>query len=192
MRRTLRTPVTVVASLPVLVAVGLRSFNGPAPLFRLSVTLSALSVVALLAHAYLRTTEMTPHRDGDAGSAVRAHILAHAIAFGYLGHTLLAETWPVLADLLWLAPLVYFFHTGRRAWARLHANYGTTLYYAFHRGNSAMRVMVPLLTLAAAILPQAQGFPGRLTTFYFTVHFLLVGVAVLRIDRDISRAKCPP
>jgi hypothetical protein len=118
-----------------------------------------------------------------------AHILAHAIPLAYL---VTAQTGGVdtALNLAYLLPLLVFFYSGRRLWRMLHARFGTPLYRFFAFGNTGLLNGLMLLSALGLLWPQtfAPEVFATVLRAYFAAHFLLTGVAVLRIDLDLRRA----
>lgn len=152
------------------------------PAWALLMVPSAIAI-AFLILAYTTTARILSTRHPRLQWVIRAHVVLHAVPFAYLASSLLAvpAAW---VEALWLVPLAIFFFTGRRAWAWLFDLFRSKLYFIFYRGNTGVLVMMPVL-LVAGILFDAALF-SRVLTIYFVIHFMLLGISVLKIANDIE------
>ncbi|MCG5502072.1 hypothetical protein, partial [Ectothiorhodospira lacustris] len=92
---------------------------------------------------------------------------------------------PVL-DFIWVLMLGAFFFAGRHAWAALVNAYGSGVYEAFRRGNTSILFMMPAL-YCLGILLDSPDLMHRILGLYFAVHFMLVGVSILKIEADMAK-----
>lgn len=150
----------------------------------LSVIATGIAVV-FLARAYFAVADI--ETSWDVRMMIRVHIVLHIVPFAYLmARQLTAPS--LMADMLWLAPLSGFFYTGRHTWRCLFKLYQAKLYYIFYRGNTGLLVMMPVLITLGVLFRNAELF-SRVLGIYSTIHFLLIGLSVLKIENDISAAR---
>ncbi len=120
----------------------------------------------------------------------RAHIIAHIVPFGYLLFLYfhIGGRW---LDLAFLLPFATFFYTGRRMWKSLYGRFGNRMYRLYVLGNGGMLSAVFVTTILdlSVRIEMDYGFFDRLLLFYLAIHFLLVGLSVLRVASDIQRAQ---
>lgn len=169
--------------------VGLHHDTALLPVIPLAALTAGLAVV-FLARAYLTVAEVETSL--DVSKMIRAHIALHFVPFAYL--TAVQLTVPsLIVNMFWLAPLGGFFYTGRHTWKNLNKLHPSKLYYIFYRGNTGMLMIMPVLVIIGALFHNAEWFNNALSV-YFTIHFLLIGVTVLKIEYDIFavRSSLPP
>ena len=140
--------------------------------------------VIFLARAYASAAELRNEKGKRLQTMIRAHIVLHGVPVAYLA-TAQAGGPSTMVDLWWLIPLAGFFYTGRRAWSGLFEAYRSTLYFMFLRGNTGVLVMMPVLLIAGTLF-QIPGLLQRVLGIYFVIHFMLIGISVLKIERDIA------
>ena len=119
---------------------------------------------------------------------VRTHILLNVVPLTYfpLAHGLASGN---LLELIYLIPVIVFFITGVRTWKLCHGLFGTKLYKIFQIGNRQMLFLFPgafVLDMAGWPMEDPDLF-SRLMHVYFIVHFMLTGVTVSLLARDLHR-----
>jgi hypothetical protein len=118
---------------------------------------------------------------------IRAHVYLHLVPFSYL--VLQMEISPSLViHLLYYVPVVAFFYTGRRTWRAFFETFGSKVYKLFYLGNTGMIFTLSLLLGLGFILKEAALVISfqKLFVLYFSVHLLIVGAAVIKIENDIT------
>ncbi|MEZ0123289.1 MAG: hypothetical protein AB9Q22_07740 [Candidatus Reddybacter sp.] len=151
-----------------------------------------LAGVAVLATSLLlaRVFRLTAQQAGW-GSSVRywmqAHVLLHLVPLSYL--VLQFFNGPTLQmNGLYLLPVLLFFFSGRKTWQVFFEQFGSKMYRVFFMGNSGMMVgHVVLISLGVFydIKFGAAFFCSALVT-YFSIHLLILGAAVVKIERDLT------
>ncbi|MBW2733010.1 MAG: hypothetical protein JRH20_11515 [Deltaproteobacteria bacterium] len=149
--------------------------------------LAAASIAALLWRVYTLAWRV----EGDERSLLprykmRAHVLLHGVPASYLLVQLLVEP-SLLVNLIYLVPVLLFFFTGRLTWGAFRQRYTSKMYVLFFKGNSGMMIGLVVFSLIGLFFDEAFGrgaFQGALVG-YFSVHLLLVGVAMIKLERDI-------
>jgi hypothetical protein len=150
-------------------------------------TLALLVATALLMHIF-RLTLKSEHR--GALRYARLHILLHVVPALLLAFYLGGPP-PAPARLFLVLSLVCFFYTGTQTWRALAAIFPSTLLYRlFSRGNSAFLTSFPLLYLGTLVFSDtiSFGLVWKVALFYFSIHFMLLGAATLKIESDLSSA----
>jgi hypothetical protein len=92
-------------------------------------------------------------------------------------------------DTIYLVPVCFFFFTGMRTWRACHERFGRKLYMIFKIGNAQMLVLFPAALVLELIGWTAAGDTPFFTLMhgYFVVHFMLAGLAVPLLGRDLRR-----
>jgi len=167
-----------------LVSVGLLGGSGALSLFLFAV--AAVSTAYLLAWGYTLSSVIDMQKHCLRQNCMRAYILLHLVPASFLGGQLFLKMTP-LNSYFYLVPVMLFFWTGRRSWGALYEISGSLMYQIFYRGNTGMLVSCPLLLALGVAFPEMFGVEifRRLLVIYYTIHFLLTGVAVMHIDKDI-------
>lgn len=149
--------------------------------------LAVAAIIWLLLNLY-RTT-MKSSRSPQLRK-IRLHIIMHFVPMVYFGLSLggISFSWLNLISVILLA---MFFLSGRVAWAELGEQYPSTLLYQiFYRGNTAFMTSFPVLYLVTLLFPQSVDFDliEKVAVFYFSIHFILLGVSCLKIESDLRSA----
>ncbi len=146
---------------------------------------TACSIFTLLLRLYLAIGRSS-YRN-NLGVA-RLHLALHLVPLFFFALYLSGATpsWgpPVLVLLLTL-----FFASGRQAWKELANLFPSTLLYQlFKRGNAAFMTSFPLLYLASLTVPNFVTFSTikSVALFYFSIHFMILGIACLKIRADLQ------
>lgn len=177
-----------VATLTVSMLILARFLDAPDSII-LALFLPAVVVMgALLVHGFILTRKIVKSETGLNRFYVRAHIVAHIIPLSYMITQYLGYTTFAL-NLAYLLPLIFFYYTGRRLWKILFTRFGTKMYLFFVFGNTGMMTGIIMLTVLGLIFPARFG-PAPFSWAvlgYFAVHFLLTGIAIMQIERDLNR-----
>ncbi len=123
-------------------------------------------------------------------AGIRAHVFLHLVPFSYLALQL--GTFPTLKiNLLYYLPVALFFYTGRLTWQAFFEAFGSKVYKLFFLGNTGILITLSVL-LALSFLDEggivATSFQ-RLFMLYFSVHLLIVGAVVVKIENDLTGPK---
>lgn len=118
---------------------------------------------------------------------MRVHIIIHLVPLGYLVLQFFIRL-SFSVNLLFLAAIMLFFLTGRRTWNVLYERFGSRMYQFFYKGNTGMLVGILVLLGVGVLYGKALAieFLHRTLFGYFAIHFLLFGVAVMKIEKDVS------
>lgn len=111
----------------------------------------------------------------------------HFVPLAYFGLYLREISSPWLNFIL-VTLLVIFFLSGKVAWRELGDQYPSTLLYRmFYRGNTAFMTSFPLLYLLTLLIPDIvnSSLIDTVAVFYFSIHFILLGVSCLKIKFDL-------
>lgn len=152
------------------------------------ITTSACILLGLLIRLYHVTSCSADRR---ALAPVRLHLLLHLVPLVFLLIYLSGANSPWVKPLLVLL-LALFFASGRKTWRLLSGLFpSTVLYRIFYRGNSAFLIWFPLLYLASLIVPDFVTFSTikRVALFYFSIHFMMVGLTSVKIESDLRTRK---
>jgi len=117
---------------------------------------------------------------------IRAHIFFHLVPFSYLALHL--EVRPSLSmNLLYYLPIMVFFYTGRRTWQSFFTAFGSKVYKLFYLGNTGMMLSLSAVLVLGLLTEEAviTAFFHALFTLYFSVHLLIVGAVVIKIESDL-------
>jgi hypothetical protein len=187
MRLKNRTAVVSASSILALVFAWLLS--GANTLSFLLFGIATATTATLLLSVYTAVRGIDSVRSFPFGYPMRAHILLHSVPFSYLIAQFFQKP-TLFLNFLYLFPIMLFFWTGRQTWEILRKRFGSPMYTLFFRGNTGMLISLPvLLALGEAY---QQNFGGeiyrRLLLIYSAVHFFLIGIAVPKIERDVSAA----
>lgn len=180
----------IVAGIATLTVSGLilfRFLDGFAVIVFVLFLIALVTVSALLVHGLALTRKIVKSETRYNGFFGRAHIIAHIVPVSYLivqyfGHVTL------LLNLVYLLPFLFFYYSGRRLWKMLFARFGTKLYQFFILGNTGMMTGLTVLCALGLVYPAGFGpVPFSWAVLgYFAVHFLLTGIAVMRIESDLQ------
>ncbi len=165
----------------------IRFLIGPGALSLLFLWIAVVATVILLTWGYALSSKINSPKRCLYKNCMRAYILLHLFPASYLGAQFFVKITPFW-NYLYLAPVMLFFWTGRLSWRDLYERFGSMMYQIFYRGNTGMLISAPLLLGLSVVYPDTFGSEifRQLLIVYFTVHFLLTGVAVVKIDKDIS------
>lgn len=165
--------------------------GGPVALAYLLFGVAAGSIMILLVRVY---TVVSKYEGAGHGAAhqyrMRGHILLNVIPSSYVILQFVAQP-TITVDLLYLPPVMLFFWTGRQTWSALYEQFGSKLYQFFCKGNTGMLVGLPVLLGLGMLYDETigGGFFRRVLLSYFAIHLLLIGVAVVKIEKDFDAAK---
>lgn len=119
---------------------------------------------------------------------VRTHILLHVIPLTYFPIAYGMASGEMLG-VAYIIPVIVFFITGVRTWKLCFGLFGTKLYKMFQIGNTQMLI---LFTGAVALdmtgwLVEGTEVFSRLMHVYFIIHFIMTGITVPLMGRDLRR-----
>lgn len=179
-----------VATLSILAFMAVYAGDGAVYLAYVLAGVAMLAVTVLLSGVFLLVS-----RNQRWNRAVRywmqAHVLLHLVPVSYL--VLQFFTRPSLQiNLFYLAPVLLFFYSGRQTWRVLFEQFGSRMYRVFLLGNTGMMAGHVVLISLGVVFDAKFGaeFFCRVLLAYFTIHLLILGVAVVKIERDL-RADLP-
>ena len=150
-----------------------------------ALTISAVSGVLLRLNRIVRASE-----HAQSLTIARIHLLLHSAPIAWAISQWVEGPSPA-TDLLWVTLFTLFFLSGRATWKRLATLYPATFIYSiFYRGNSAFLTSLPLLYIAGLVVPEIVDplWMHRVATFYFSIHFMILGVSCLKIAADLTSA----
>lgn len=180
--------IAVVSTLSIPGFLLVRYLNGPAALAYLLFGTAAGTITMLLVRVYAVVSKF----EGTEHVAIhqyimRWHILLHLIPSSYL--ILQFFTKPSLfVNSVYLVPIMLFFLTGLLTWRALYEQFGSKMYQFFYKGNTGMLVGLTVLLGVGLLYDETFGseFFCRALLAYFAIHLLLIGVAVMKIEKDVS------
>lgn len=167
------------------------------------------AVMVLLVRGFNLMSEIQASNSKDIKAMLRVHIILHIFPVAYLALKLFVNPQSIF-EIIWLAPFIVFFYTGRRSWIALHESYHSKMYYIFIRGNTGMLFMLSILSVLSVLAVLIENpvqwnvatralsfnsiihflipdeFASRILTIYFTIHFILIGIAVIKIEQDVG------
>ncbi|MBV1928006.1 MAG: hypothetical protein KUG81_00625, partial [Gammaproteobacteria bacterium] len=118
---------------------------------------------------------------------IRSHVYLHLVPFCYFALAI-NNSLSLSMNLLFYLPVVAFFYSGRRTWRAFFDRFRSKIYKLFYLGNTGMLFTLSLL-LGLGVVSQLAGIVAafqQLFMLYFSVHLLVVGVVVIKIEADIS------
>jgi len=119
--------------------------------------------------------------------AIRSHVYLHFVPFCYLALAL--NNSPSLSmNLQFYLPVAAFFYSGRRTWQAFFGRFRSKIYKLFYLGNTGMFLTLSLLLVLGLVSQQASIIAAfeQLFMLYFSVHLLIVGAVVIKIEGDIN------
>lgn len=182
----------VILIVVILSALTNAALDGPQSLSLVLWAVAALTMFVILTRAYVIGAGIDRLGSADK-QTVRAHILLHVIPLSYFPIAYAVEPGRVL-ETIYLIPIIVFFITGVRTWKLCHGMFGTKLYKMFQIGNRQMLVLFPgafAVDMAGWPIEGAEAF-FRLMHVYFIVHFMLTGITVPLMRRDLRRYSAGP
>ena len=120
---------------------------------------------------------------------VQVHVLLHLVPLSYLVLQFFSQ--PTLqTNGLYLLPVLLFFFSGRKTWQVFFEQFGSKMYRIFFAGNTGMMVGHVVLISLGFFYDSRFGtaFFCRALTGYFTIHLLILGAAVVKIEADLAAA----
>jgi len=123
---------------------------------------------------------------------VQAHVLLHLVPLSYLVLQFFSQ--PTLqTNGLYLLPVLLFFFSGRQAWRVFFTQFGSKMYRVFFAGNTGMMAGHVVLISLGVFYDSRFGtdFFCRALTGYFTIHLLILGAAVVKIETDLTSVEPP-
>ena len=179
--------IALVSTLSVLSFLLVHFLSGPTTLAHLLFGLATVAITILLVRVYAVMSMFECAEHAVHHYRMRGHILLHLIPSSYL--ILAFFTQPTLfINLLYLPLVMLFFWTGRQTWRALYEQFGSKMYLFFYKGNTGMLVALTVLLGLGVIYDETFGSEvfRRTLLGYFTIHLLLIGVAVMKIEKDVS------
>ncbi|MEZ0152822.1 MAG: hypothetical protein AB9Q18_11145 [Candidatus Reddybacter sp.] len=150
--------------------------------------LAGVAVVAICT-LLVRVFHLAAQHNGW-GSAPRywmqGHVLLHLVPLSYLVLQFFSQP-SVQVNGLYLLPVLLFFFSGRQTWRVLFEQFGAKMYRVFYLGNTGMMTGHVLLMGLGVLYDARFGteFFCRTLVAYTSIHLLILGFAVLTIERDI-------
>ena len=137
---------------------------------------SLVLILMLISHLFFRSQNFL----------FRAHIILHVVPLIYVWHEFGREL-NLFTHAIYVVPFMLFFYTGMRAWGHLFARTSWKPYKLFDLGNRQFLLLVPLVFLLEVIFPgpKIASFYQRILFIYCAGHFLLLGLVVPRIGKDV-------
>lgn len=145
---------------------------------------SACIMLGLLLHLYFVISRSAHSR---ALAPAKLHVLLHLVPLIFFLFYLSASTSSWFTPILILL-FVLFFASGRKTWDVLRKLFPSTLLYQiFYRGNTAFLTSFPLLYLASLAAPELVQLSTikSVALFYFSIHFMMLGLASLKMQSDL-------
>ena len=180
--------IAVISTLAIVGYLLVRFLDGPTAFAQLLFGVATVAITILLVRVYALVSRFESAGQGTTHQyRMRGHILLHLIPSIYL--ILQFFTPPsLLVNSLFLAPVILFFLTGRLTWRTLYEQFGSKMYLLFYKGNTGMIVGLTVLLGVGVLYDETFGsvFFCRALLGYFTIHLLLIGVAVMKIEKDFS------
>lgn len=154
---------------------------------------AVVAISALLVHGFVLTRKIVSSETGRNRFFVRAHTVAHIIPLSYLIAQYLGHATFVL-NLAYLVPFLFFYYSGRCLWKVLFARFGTKMYQFFVFGNTGMMTGLTVLSVLGLVFPTRFGTApfSWAVLGYFAVHFLLTGITIIQIERDLKCRSSSP
>lgn len=151
-------------------------------------SVAGVTILVILTRAYIigvgiDKLDSTGHR-----YTVRTHILLQVIPLSYFPVAYGLAPGNML-DVIYLVPVTVFFITGVRTWTLCYGLFGTKLYKIFQIGNRQMLFVFPAVVVLdmTGWLAEVTEVFSRLMHVYFIVHFMLTGITVPLLARDLRR-----
>ena len=117
---------------------------------------------------------------------IRGHVMLHLVPMSYLVLQFFSQ--PSLQfNEFYLLPVLLFFFSGRQTWRVLFEQFGSKIYRVFYLGNTGMMVGHMVL-MSLGVFYDAQFGTSvfcRTLASYTSIHFLILGFSVLKIERDL-------
>jgi len=151
-------------------------------------TVAGVTILVILTRAYLIGTEIDRLGSEVHRHTVRAHILLHVIPLTYfpMAYGIVPDS---MLEAIYLIPVIAFFITGLQTWKLCHGMFSTKLYRMFQIGNRQMLILFPgafAIDIAGWPIEGAEAF-SRLMHVYFIIHFMLTGITIPLMGRDLRR-----
>lgn len=116
---------------------------------------------------------------------IRCYILFHLLPLSCL---FLDFFWESTSshELIYFLPFACFFLTGSITWGYLFRELGSKLYVIFQKGNTGM-LFIPTMVMLLSLYFNTNGYYIKILRSYFLIHFLLIGIASIKIEHDILK-----
>jgi hypothetical protein len=164
------------------------TLGGPQSLTLVLWGVAGVTMLVILTRAYLIAAGIDRLDGSGRRHTVRTHILLHAIPLTYFPVAYAMAPGKMLG-VIYLVPVFIFFITGVRTWKRCFGLFGTKLYKMFHIGNRQMLILFPAavaLDMTGWLAEDTEAF-SRLMHVYFIIHFMMTGITVPLMGRDLRR-----
>ena len=149
---------------------------------------AGVTILVILIRAYFIAAGIDRLDSSGDRHTVRTHILLHVIPLSYfpLAYGMAPGN---MLDVVYLVPVIIFFITGVRTWKQCFGLFGTRLYKMFQIGNRQMLVVFPAAVALdmTGWLSEGTGVFSRLMHVYFIIHFMMTGITVPLMGRDLRR-----
>ena len=183
---------SVIASSATIATLAAKIFDLAPGLQAGAAALSALTLGTLLIHAWRLSGRQIAQISADGTRIMRLHVATHIVPAAFALATLFGD--PIeRASPLWIVAFALFFYSGRRTWQALQTGFPSPIYFVFKRGNSAMLGMSVMLTVIATALQSniLFAFVAGVLKLYVSIHFVLMGIAISKIDHDLEPSLNP-
>lgn len=150
--------------------------------------LGSLATLVLLWHALSLLSMLggilTPART----NCCVAYIVLHPIPFAF-GVAWNAHHNGMLLGWVALPWLFLFFSLGRITWRAMYSIFNSKIYSFFYRGNTCFLVSLCAGTATSLVYNPSLGYAilRRMVLTYFCIHFVALGLVVLKLQRDLCR-----
>jgi len=178
----------VVLMLMLLAALVNGMLGGPQSLGLVLWSVAGVTILIILTRAYIIGAGIDRLDRLGSRYTVRIHILLHVIPLSYFPVAYGLAPGNILEG-VYLIPIIVFFITGVRTWKLCFGLFGSKLYKMFQIGNRQMLIVFPaavVLDMTGWLAEGTEVF-SRLMHVYFIVHFLMTGITVPLMGRDLRR-----
>lgn len=151
--------------------------------------LATLAVSPLLLRALFLTRNFAKRVSFGELFYLRSHIILHIIPIVFSYFRIKNVNLDSQSISIAIPAFLLFFYTGRKTWQTLNKLSPAMLYSIFCRGNSMIMLPVVISSLSFYIFNNFKfiRFLEGLFLFYSTIHFVLIGVALLKINKDFAQ-----
>ncbi|MGA7178254.1 MAG: hypothetical protein WBX11_01520 [Thiobacillaceae bacterium] len=177
----------IIATIAVACLVLTNLLNGPAQLIVVLFVFAAAAIAVLLYLAYSFIAGLNAGIWTQDRPSMLAHIVLHIVPVSYVAVQSLIGT-TLLINAIYLLPIMLFFYTGRRTWAEMFKQFGRKMYRIYYFGNTALLRACPVLLAFGFLVDESIGTEAfrRAMLAYCSIHFLLSGLTMISIEKDLS------
>lgn len=147
---------------------------------------AAVAICTLLTRVFRLTAQ---HKDWSSSSRhwMQGHVLLHLVPLSYLVLQFFGTS-SLQVNGLYLLPVLLFFFSGRQTWRVLFEQFESKIYRVFYLGNTGMMAGHVVLIGLGVLYDARFGaeFFCRALVAYSSIHLLILGFAVLKIESDLS------